>query len=241
MATSRPDVMSKTRLLSLPLTDRCFAPGPLIVTLSVMSNSPLVSAMVPCSPLANAMVSGPRWALAAATAARRESGPLSLRFRTVKVLGKVRSSSCMSCGRKCGGRGVGRRRPGLHHGERNRPNRKAANMETSKVGEEATAVRAQTERRRPRCGCTTLQPLLRPSLSLWLRDQLFRFGPERLQFFDVLLREALLRVGPLHGALEVVFRLGRIAELDVAHRQEEEVEGIGLALGGGQAFLQGGN
>ena len=59
------------------------------VTLSVMSNSPLVSVTVPCRLLANTMVSAPALVLAAVMAARRELGPLSFRFRTLKVLGKA--------------------------------------------------------------------------------------------------------------------------------------------------------
>src|SRR5262249_33670499 len=121
----------KTRLASLPLTASLFAPGPLIVTLLVMSNSPPVSVIVPCSPLANVMASSPE-----ASPARKEPGPLSLVFRTVKVLGSVRSSSRNSCGRRRGGRWAGRRR-----GARDSFDKKAANMETSRVDEEATAAR----------------------------------------------------------------------------------------------------
>ncbi len=53
-----------------------------MVTLWLISNSPLVSVMVPCSPPAKAMVSP---LLAAAMAARSDPAPLSLRFSTVKV------------------------------------------------------------------------------------------------------------------------------------------------------------
>ena len=89
MATFAPAI-SKTRLASLPLTDSLFAPGPLIVTLSVIDNSPLVSVMVPCSPLAKSIVS-PLWARP--ISARSEPVPWSCRFVTVKALGTLRSSS----------------------------------------------------------------------------------------------------------------------------------------------------
>ena len=59
MVTFRPVVMSKMRLALLPLTDSLFAPGPLIVTLSVISNSPLVSVMVPCNLAAKSISLGP--------------------------------------------------------------------------------------------------------------------------------------------------------------------------------------
>ena len=56
MVTLALPLMSKTRLASLPLTESLLAPGPLIVTLSVIGKS-LVSVMVPCRPLAKLMVS----------------------------------------------------------------------------------------------------------------------------------------------------------------------------------------
>ncbi len=65
-----------------------------MVTLSLIVNSPLVNLMMPCSPGANAMVSSPE-----RTAARSEPAPLSCRFRTVKVLGKLRSSRNSRLGR----------------------------------------------------------------------------------------------------------------------------------------------
>ncbi len=99
MATFWPAAISNTRLEPVPLTDICEAPGPLIVTLPVMSNSPLVRAMVPCNPCANTIVV-PGLALAAAMPARRELPPLSLRFVTVKVLSKVRSSNTSKRGMK---------------------------------------------------------------------------------------------------------------------------------------------
>src|SRR6516225_2054481 len=49
--------------------------------------------MVPCKPAAKSITLAPGVALAAATAARRDPGPLSLRFRTVKGLSRLRSSS----------------------------------------------------------------------------------------------------------------------------------------------------
>ena len=88
-----PAAISKTRLESLPLTDSRSAPGPLIVTLSVISNS-LFSVMVPCSPGANAMVASPDW-----MPARSEQAPLSFRFVTMKVLSSLRSSITSRRGR----------------------------------------------------------------------------------------------------------------------------------------------
>src|SRR5438132_11496112 len=83
IVTFRPTAVSKTRLASLLLTASLFAPGPLIVTLRVISNSPLVSVMVSCNPAAKSISLGPGAAmLAAATAARKEPAPLSLRFLT---------------------------------------------------------------------------------------------------------------------------------------------------------------
>src|SRR5262245_52631832 len=88
---------SKTRAAWLPLTVNRLAPGPLMVTLSVMRNSPLVRVMVPRTLVANAMVSGPGLLLAWPTAQRREPGlVLSRRSVTVKVLGRVRSSRASS-------------------------------------------------------------------------------------------------------------------------------------------------
>jgi hypothetical protein len=57
----------------------------------------LPSLMVPCKPAAKLMVSSPE-----AIPARKELGPLSLRFMTVNVLGNVRSSNRKSWGRKRG-------------------------------------------------------------------------------------------------------------------------------------------
>src|SRR5262245_14769786 len=84
-----------------PLTVRALAPGPLIVRLSVMSNWPLVRAMVPV--VAKSIASAPGLALAAATAARSEPAPLSRRLVTVKVLGRQRSprASTPSRGAAC--------------------------------------------------------------------------------------------------------------------------------------------
>src|SRR5438552_1846317 len=84
----------------LPLTVSWPAPGPAMVTLWLMSTSPLVSVMVwPFSLEAKTMVSL-LWA--AAISARSEPAPLSRLFRTVSVLGTQRSSSASSVGRKVG-------------------------------------------------------------------------------------------------------------------------------------------
>ena len=74
MATLALPLMSKTRLASLPLTESLFAPGPSMVTLWLIGNSPLVSVMVPCSPGANAMVASPRGCPPAASRRRCRSG-----------------------------------------------------------------------------------------------------------------------------------------------------------------------
>src|SRR6266478_521995 len=84
----------------LPLTVKLLAPGPVMVTLWLMSSSPLVSVMVwPSRPGAKTMVSL-LWA--AAISARSEPVPLSKLFSTVSVLGTQRSSSASSVGRKVG-------------------------------------------------------------------------------------------------------------------------------------------
>src|SRR5206468_2791420 len=91
---------SNTREALLPLTVSWPAPGPAMVTLWLMSTSPLVSVMVwPFSLEAKTMVSL-LWA--AAISARSEPAPLSRLFRTVSVLGTQRSSSASSVGRKVG-------------------------------------------------------------------------------------------------------------------------------------------
>src|SRR5437899_717347 len=91
---------SNTREALLPLTVSWPAPGPAMVTLWLMSTSPLVSVMVwPFSLEAKTMVSL-LWA--AAISARSEPAPLSRLFRTVSVLGTQRSSSASSVGRKMG-------------------------------------------------------------------------------------------------------------------------------------------
>ena len=96
MLTLGPAAISKMRLASLPLTDSLPRPGPLIVTPALISNSPLVSVMVPCSPGAKLMVSP---LLASATANRNDLAPLSCRLDTVKVLSKRLSSSPSKRGR----------------------------------------------------------------------------------------------------------------------------------------------
>ena len=59
---------SKTRVTPLPLTANFSGPGPLTVRLSVTFNCPPLKVIVPWTEGANWMVSGPRCALAAATA-----------------------------------------------------------------------------------------------------------------------------------------------------------------------------
>ncbi len=76
--------MEKTRVTSLPLTVTFFAPGPPIVTSSVMLST-LPSRIVPFNPGANLIVAAPGLALAASIAARNEPGPPSERFVTVNV------------------------------------------------------------------------------------------------------------------------------------------------------------
>jgi hypothetical protein len=104
LATVRPAIKTvvspaspKTRLTPSPLTVRALAPGPLIVTPSVISSWPLVRAIVPVT--AKSITSAPGLALAAATAARSEPGPVSSRLVTVKVLGSLRSSRMSRHGR----------------------------------------------------------------------------------------------------------------------------------------------
>src|SRR5262245_56956141 len=89
-----PPLTLKTRLASLPLMDKRWAPGPSRVRSSVMLSSPLVSVMVPSRAAgAKRIRSAPGLSLASRIACRSDSGPLSARLRTVKVLGTVRSAS----------------------------------------------------------------------------------------------------------------------------------------------------
>src|SRR5262249_44095528 len=78
-----PDVkLSNTRKVPLPSTDRLAAPGPLMVTAVVICSSPLVSKMVPETPVASMM--SPLTAVASAS--RNEPVPLSLVFVTVTIV-----------------------------------------------------------------------------------------------------------------------------------------------------------
>src|SRR5713101_7513161 len=81
---------SNTREALLPLTVSWPAPGPAMVTLCLMSSSPLVSVMVWPSRLGAKTMVSLLWA--AAISARREPSPLSRLLVTVSVLGTQRSS-----------------------------------------------------------------------------------------------------------------------------------------------------
>ena len=89
-ATVRPEMPTvfaaateNARLELLPLTVTMFAPGPLMAKSSVMFRTPEVSPMVPCTPGAKRMTSGPGWPFASVIACRSDPGPLSARVRTV--------------------------------------------------------------------------------------------------------------------------------------------------------------
>src|SRR5215469_4544841 len=78
MLTTAPgEVMSKTRLLLLPLTARALAPGPLMVIEALIANSPWVSWITPATLLLSKEMVLPGLALAWPMAKRRspESGP----------------------------------------------------------------------------------------------------------------------------------------------------------------------
>src|SRR5262245_42758865 len=102
IVTVAPLLTSKIRLALLPLTVIRKAPGPSMVMLLVRFSWPVVSLMVPCRKGAKWMTA-PEVASAAATADRKEPGPLSLRLVT-SVLGTVRLSSGSKQGRKPGDR-----------------------------------------------------------------------------------------------------------------------------------------
>ena len=120
MATLALPLTSKTRLASLPLTESVFAPGPSIVTLWLIGNSPLVSLMVPCSPGANTMVASPE-----RMPARSEPAPLSARLVTGKVLSRLLLSSPSRRGRT-----ARRARAGLDLGRRDRVEEPVDNRRT---------------------------------------------------------------------------------------------------------------
>src|SRR5262245_51465201 len=92
---------------------------------SVILISPLLSVTVPLRPAAKWIVSAPGVALASRTAWRREPAPPSARFRTVKLLGTVRSSRDSRRGRMVlvGRTVVLRFGTGLHGCVRVRPRR----------------------------------------------------------------------------------------------------------------------
>src|SRR5262249_31471397 len=100
-----PELMAKTRLAALPLTASWLAPGPSIRRSSVMLSWPPVSGMVPLTPGAKSMLSGPAFELASRTASRSESSPSPLSTTSSVVVrsnvaGTVRSSSVSSRGRQ---------------------------------------------------------------------------------------------------------------------------------------------
>src|SRR5260370_6144206 len=99
-------VTSNTREAWLPLTVSWLAPGPVMVTLWLMSSSPLVNVMVWPSRLGAKTMVSLLWA--AAMSARSEPAPLSRLFRTVSVLGSQRSSRLSRQGLKprCAGRAL---------------------------------------------------------------------------------------------------------------------------------------
>ncbi len=56
---------------------------------------------------------------------------------------------------------------------------------------------------------------------------------------DILRRQVLAIGPPPDGAVEAGAGLVCVAQLLMGHRQEEQVEGVGLAVAGGEAFFQG--
>src|SRR2546427_9629957 len=80
MLTVALEPISKTRVAPWPLSARFVAPGPAMLRSFVMSNSPVVSAIVPVT--AKLIVSP---SAASAMAWRKEPGPPSLALVTVRV------------------------------------------------------------------------------------------------------------------------------------------------------------
>src|SRR5262249_12450034 len=70
----------------------------------------------------------------------------------------------------------------------------------------------------------------RPSSALGRAQELLRLGLKRFQLLGVLGREVLLSLAPLHGPVEAIPGLGGIAEMMIAHRQQEQVEAGLLSL-----------
>ncbi len=62
-------------------------------------------------------------------------------------------------------------------------------------------------------------------------------GAERLQFLDYAWLEVLLRSGPLHRSVEVMFRPLGFAEPGITHRETVQVESVRFPLAQGQAFF----
>src|SRR5947209_11004237 len=106
IATVSPSLMLNTRFLSLPLMARRLAPGPSMSRLLSIVSWSLVSTMVwPARPGAKTIRSP---LLALVIRSRSEPAPLSRLFRTVRVLGTVRSSRVSSRGTNDGRRPAGR-------------------------------------------------------------------------------------------------------------------------------------
>ena len=83
--TVTPPEILNTRLLLLPETDNKLAPGPVMVTPSVIDSSLVVSVMLPVTIALKIITSLPGFALAFRTACRREPKPASLVLVTVKL------------------------------------------------------------------------------------------------------------------------------------------------------------
>jgi hypothetical protein len=96
MVTVTPPLMSKTRLISLPLMASRLAPGPSMSRLLVIASWSLVRVMVWPARLEAKTIVSPL--LAAAMVSRRDPPPLSRLFRTVRVLRTVRYSRHSKCG-----------------------------------------------------------------------------------------------------------------------------------------------
>jgi hypothetical protein len=83
MVTVVPEPKWNTRLAALPLTAKLVTPGPRMVTLLVISSSPVVSVMVPETTVASIVSPS----AAQANAPRNEPGPLSAVVVTVVLQG----------------------------------------------------------------------------------------------------------------------------------------------------------
>jgi hypothetical protein len=83
IVTTLAPIMKKTREALLPLTVRTVAPGPKMVRLSVMSNSPVVSVIVPVT--LKIITSAPGFVFESRMACLSEPNSLSFRLVTVKL------------------------------------------------------------------------------------------------------------------------------------------------------------